>query len=192
MTDGNNDSPVHADHRVQHQFPENVRFCALCGSEMRMRTVLPDHKRFKVCGRCGFVYFPGPRLVAGCLVVDSRRVLLLRRGIEPQIGKWTFPGGYVDLGETPATAAVRETREEVGMRVELGRPLGIYSDPAYPSVAVVVYMAMPGVEEASVSDEASEVHYFAPADIPWNELAFPTTVDALRDWLASLGTERPA
>jgi ADP-ribose pyrophosphatase YjhB (NUDIX family) len=183
----NDDSPVHANHRIQHQFPENARFCPLCGSEMRMRTVLPDHRRFKVCGGCGFVFFPGPQLVAGCLVIDTGRVLLLRRGIEPQIGRWTFPGGYVDFGETPAAAALRETREEVGMQVELGRVLGIYADPVYPISAVVVFMSRPGLEEASVTDEATEVRYFAPAEIPWSEIAFPTTRDALRDWLASGG-----
>jgi ADP-ribose pyrophosphatase YjhB (NUDIX family) len=188
MTD--DDSPVHADHRIQHQFPHNVRFCALCGGEMRMRVVLPDHKRFKVCNICGFVYFPGPKLVAGCFVIDAGRVLLLRRGIEPQIGKWTFPGGYVDLGETPAAAALRETREEVGMQVELGPVLGVYSDSAHPVAAVIVYIAKPGIEEASVTDEATEVHYFAPADIPWREIAFSTTDGALRDWLGTLEMKR--
>jgi ADP-ribose pyrophosphatase YjhB (NUDIX family) len=183
------DSPVHADHRVQHQFPDSVRYCALCGSEMQMRTVLPDHKRFKVCGRCGFVCFPGPKLVAGCLVIADGRVLLLRRGIEPQVGKWTFPGGYVDLGETPASAALRETREEVGMQVELGRVLGVYADPAHPIAAVVVYLAEPGIEEASVTDEAAEVRYFAASDIPWDEIAFPTTRAALCDWLTTIETQ---
>ena len=186
------DSPVHADHRIQHQFPQNVRFCALCGGAMRMRTVMPDYKRFKVCDRCGFVHFAGPKLVAGCLVIESGRVLLLRRGIEPQIGKWTFPGGYVDVGESPAAAALRETREEVGMRVELGRVLGVYADPANPIAAVVVYLAKPGIEEASVTDEATEVRYFAPSDIPWHEIAFITTHDALRDWLAVLTMDRHA
>jgi len=177
------DSPVHANHRIQHQFPQNVRFCALCGGAMRLRTVMPDDKQFKVCDRCGFVHFPGPKLVAGCLVIERGRVLLLRRGIEPGIGKWTFPGGYVDLGESPAAAALRETREEVGMRVELGRLLGVYTDPANPISAVVAYLAKPGMEDASVTDEATEVGYFAPVDIPWREIAFPTTHAALRDWL---------
>ncbi|HJU12090.1 MAG TPA: NUDIX hydrolase [Candidatus Binataceae bacterium] len=184
------DLPVHADHRIQHQFPQNVRFCALCGNEMRMRTVLPDHKRYKVCGQCGYVHFPGPKLVAGCLIIEAGRVLLLRRGIEPRVGKWTFPGGYVDLGESPAEAALRETREEVGMRVELGRVLGVYTDPAHPISAVVAYMAKPGIEEASVTDEATEVRYFRPSDIPWDEIAFATTRDALRDWLAEVDLGR--
>jgi ADP-ribose pyrophosphatase YjhB (NUDIX family) len=185
------DLPVHADHHIQHQFPQNVRFCALCGSEMRLRTVLPDQKRFKVCVSCGFVHFPGPKLVAGCLVVDSGRVLLLRRGIEPQIGKWTFPGGYVDLGESPEAAALRETREEVGLQVQLGRLFGVYSDPAQPLAAVVVYMARPGIERATVTDEATEIRYFAPQDVPWHEIAFPTTRDALRDWTAEIRISSP-
>ncbi len=120
-------------------------------------------------------------------MIENGRVLLLRRGIEPQVGKWTFPGGYVDLGEIPAAAALRETHEEVGMRVELGRVLGVYADAANPIAAVVVYLAKPGIEEASVTDEATEVRYFAPSEIPWDEIAFPTTTDALRDWIATIG-----
>ena len=73
------------------------------------RLVLPDRRRHSVCAGCGFVDFRGPKLVAGCLIVSDGKVLLLRRGIEPQLGKWTFPGGYVDLGETPEQAALRET-----------------------------------------------------------------------------------
>jgi ADP-ribose pyrophosphatase YjhB (NUDIX family) len=183
---------VIANHHIQHQFPENVRFCALCGAEMQIKTVLPDRKKYKVCRSCGFVFFPGPKLVAGCLVVDRQRVLLLRRGIEPQIGKWTFPGGYVDLGESPAAAALRETQEEVGMNVELRRVIGVYTDPAHPIAAVIVYLADPRAEEASVTDEATEVNYFAPADIPWQEIAFPTTHQALRDWLTILANNQHA
>jgi ADP-ribose pyrophosphatase YjhB (NUDIX family) len=183
MPDESDERPVTADHHIQHQHPQNIRFCGLCGGAMRMREVLPDRKRFKVCAKCGYVDFPGPKLVAGCLVIDSGRVLLLRRGIMPQLGKWTFPGGYVDLGETPAQAALRETVEEVGMRVRLGELAGLFSDPADPAVAVAVYMAQPGREVPGLSEEASEVHYFAPEEIPWPDLAFHTTGAALKSWL---------
>jgi ADP-ribose pyrophosphatase YjhB (NUDIX family) len=186
IQDDDDKRPVTADHHVQHQYPQNIRFCGLCGGAMRMREVLPDRKRFKVCRNCGYVDFPGPKLVAGCLVIDGGRVLLLRRGIEPQLGQWTFPGGYVDLGETPAQAATRETFEEVGMRVILGELAGLFSDPLNPAIAVAVYMAQPGFEPPGLSAEALEVSYFAPHEIPWAELAFHTTEAALRSWLARL------
>jgi ADP-ribose pyrophosphatase YjhB (NUDIX family) len=177
---------VEVNHHVQHRYPDGVRFCPLCGAAMEPRLVLPDRKRHKVCSRCGFVNFLGPKLVAGCLVVDSGRVLLLRRGIEPARGRWTFPGGYVDLGETPEQAAVRETMEEVGMRVRAGRILGLYADRENPNVAVAVFFAEPGDDPPSQSHEALETRYFVPGEIPWQEIAFPTTIAALRDWVASL------
>lgn len=177
------DEPVEPRHEIQHQYPQNARFCALCGGAMRHRLVLPDRKRLLVCSRCGFVDFQGPKLVAGCLVNDGGRVLLLRRAIPPRLGYWTFPGGYVDLGETPEAAALRETVEEVGMNVAIERLFGVYADPDHPSAAVVVYLARPGNERPGVSAEASEVGYFGPDEIPWEEIAFRTTTAALGDWV---------
>ena len=136
-------APIHADHSVQRDYPAKVKFCPLCGAAMESRMLMPENAERKVCTRCGFVLFPGPKLVAGCFVVDAGRVLLLRRGIEPAVGKWTFPGGYVDFGENAADAALRETREEVGMRVALGPLLGVFNDSA---ITVVVYLATPGKE----------------------------------------------
>ncbi|MDO8431308.1 MAG: NUDIX hydrolase [Candidatus Binatus sp.] len=178
-------APVHPNHRLQRDYPAKVRFCPLCGGSMAPRLILPDNVTRKVCDACGFVHFPGPKLVAGCLVIDHGKVLLLRRGIEPARGKWTFPGGYVDLGENAADAALRETREEVGMRVELGSVLGVLGDTANPSLTLVVYLARPLDYPAMTSEEATEVQFFAPDEIPWSELAFPTTVDALTAWIAN-------
>jgi ADP-ribose pyrophosphatase YjhB (NUDIX family) len=184
------DKPVHANHQVQHRFPAEVNFCALCGAEMEQRIVLPDRRRHRVCPRCGFVFFAAPKLVAGCLVIDGGRVLLLKRGLEPALGKWTFPGGFVDFAEPAAEAALRETAEEVGMRVRLGPVLGVYTDPANAKAQVVVYRAEPDGGEPTTSEEATEVRYFAPDEIPWDELAFRSTLDALTDWAASVITGR--
>jgi ADP-ribose pyrophosphatase YjhB (NUDIX family) len=175
---------IHANHRVQRDYPAKVKFCPLCGAAMSSRLLMPENVERKVCTRCGFVLFPGPKLVAGCFVIDEGRVLLLRRGIEPAVGKWTFPGGYVDFGENSADAAIRETREEVGMRVGLGPLLGVFVDSMSPAITVVVYLATPGKVPPSLSDEATEVRYFAPDDVPWHDLAFPTTTDALTVWVA--------
>src|SRR5258708_16740568 len=130
---------------------------------MESRMLMPENAERTVCTRSGFVLFPGPKLVAGCFVVDAGRVLLIRRGIEPALGKWTFPGGYVDFGENVADAALRETHEEVGMRVTLGPLLGVFNDSA---ITVVVYLATPGNEPPSLSDEATQVPSFAPAAFP--------------------------
>jgi ADP-ribose pyrophosphatase YjhB (NUDIX family) len=178
-------------HEIQHQYPANVRFCPLCGGAMELRAVLPERKRHKVCSRCGFIDFQGPKLVAGCLVIDAGRVLLLRRAIPPRLGFWTFPGGYVDFNEMPEPAALRETVEEVGMKVAIESLLGVYADPQNPIAAVVVYLARPGRESPGLSDEANEVRYFAPAEIPWEEIAFRTTEAALRDWLKLAASPRP-
>jgi ADP-ribose pyrophosphatase YjhB (NUDIX family) len=179
-----NDLAVEPRHEIQHQHPANVRFCPLCAGAMELRPVLPDRRRHKVCSRCGYIDFQSPKLVAGCLVIDAGRVLLLRRAIPPRLGLWTFPGGYVDFGEMPQPAALRETVEEVGMNVTIERLLGVYADPQNPIAAVVVYIARPGRERPGLSDEASEVRYFAPAELPWPEIAFRTTDAALRDWIA--------
>lgn len=184
-------SPVEANHKIQHQFPRGVRFCPMCGGELEARVVMPDGKENKVCAKCGFVYFLGPKLVAGCIIADGNRTILLRRGIEPSLGKWTFPGGFVDLGETPAKCAVRETFEEIGMNVAPGRLLGIYADRNDPiPIIVVTYLTMPGIELPAITPEATEVRYFRVDEIPWHDLAFDTTVQAMEDWVASIRKSR--
>ena len=175
---------VAANHQLQHQFPRGVRFCPMCGGALEVRVVEPDHKEQKVCGKCGFVYFLNPKLVAGCIIAAGDRALLIRRGLEPARGKWTYPGGFVDLGETPERCAIRETREEIGMSIADPELLGVYADraDAAPSIVVVTYLATPGPEAPAVTLEATEVRYFGIDKIPWRELAFDTTIQALEAW----------
>ncbi|HKN01107.1 MAG TPA: NUDIX hydrolase [Candidatus Binataceae bacterium] len=177
---------VHANHHVQHRFPRDVRFCALCGGAMERRPVLPDGDERPVCERCGFVFFPSPKLVVGCLVIESGRVLLLKRGNEPSMGKWTFPGGFVDFAERAIDAAVRETAEEVGLQVQIDRLLGVYTDPANHNAQMVAYLARAHSGDPAPSAEALEVHYFTPQEIPWDEIAFRSSDEALHDWIATL------
>jgi ADP-ribose pyrophosphatase YjhB (NUDIX family) len=156
-----------------------------------MRIVVPDHKENKVCTKCGFVYFLGPKLVAGCLIADGDRTLLLRRGLAPSLGKWTYPGGFVDLGETPEKCALRETVEEIGMTVKDPELLGIYADRQEPMpIIVVTYLAKPGAETPILTPEATEVRYFGAEEIPWDDLAFDTTVQAIEAWAAKIRNSR--
>lgn len=168
--------------------PERVRFCPLCGHGLVRRAVPPDGREHPVCASCRFVFYLPPKVVAGTLPVRGGRVLLTRRAIEPARGLWTFPGGYVDWGEDVREGARRETLEEVGLSVSLEGLLGVYSYPGSPVVVTVFLAAVPdGLEPVPCETEVLEISYFAPREIPWEALAFPSTRDALRDWVARVG-----
>jgi ADP-ribose pyrophosphatase YjhB (NUDIX family) len=112
-------------------------------------------------------------------VDDEDRVILLRRGFDPGRGRWTFPGGFVDLGESVEDAAHRETDEELGITIELGRLVGVYSR-ADDRVVLIVFLAR-ALGRPHVTPEAIEGRPFAQAELPWDELAFWSTAQALRD-----------
>ncbi len=166
--------------------PDTLRFCALCGSHLIRRVVPPDGREHPVCAGCGFVSYLHPKLVAGTLPVRDGRILLTRRAIEPARGLWTFPGGYVEWGEDIREAARRETLEEVTVPVRLDGLVGVYSYPSTPVIVVVFRAIVPdGVQPVANADEVLEVAYFRPEELPWDALAFPSTEEALRDWMAA-------
>lgn len=150
-----------------------------------MSYVKEEEQERLLCLRCGFIAYLNPLLVAGALPVKAGKVLLLRRGIEPMRHLWTFPAGFVELYETIEEGARRETLEEVGLRVALGEMVGAYSYPKYGAVTVVYTATVTG-GRARTSREAEEIKYFSAEDIPWDELAFRSTRDALKDWVKEL------
>jgi len=123
-------------------------------------------------------------VVAGAVPRQEDRVWLVRRSIEPSSGKWTFPGGYVDLGETLAQAAIRETQEETLLNIRLDGLLNVYSY-ANVGIVLVVYRAIVVSGVAGTTPESQEVRAFRIEDIPWAELAFPSTREALTDYVGS-------
>ena len=162
--------------------PDAVRFCPLCGGPLARSPIPPEDKQELVCTACAFVFYLNHRVVAGTIPVEDGRVLLTRRAIHPAYGKWTFPGGFVDWGEPVAAAAVRETLEETGLRVALDGLVGVYS---YPGTALVIVVYQASVTGGTLTGchENDRVEWVPPADIPWEELAFPSTQAALRDFL---------
>ena len=158
-----------------------ARFCPRCG-----RPADIDFPRRITCAHCGYAAYYNPKPVAAAIPVDEDgRVILLRRGFDPGRGLWTFPGGFVDLGESVPDAARRETDEELGMAIELESLVGVYSRPE-DRVVLIVYRAL-AVGRPQTTPEAAEVRAFAPTEIPWSELAFWSTEQALRDALAQTG-----
>jgi ADP-ribose pyrophosphatase YjhB (NUDIX family) len=154
---------------------EGVRFCPRCGREADVA-----FPRSITCPHCGYGAYYNPKPVAAAIPRhEDGRVILLRRAFDPGAGLWTFPGGFVDLGESVEDAARRETREELEIEVELGGLVGVYSR-AEDRVVLVVFAATP-LGDPRTTEEATEVRAFAPGEVPWDELAFWSTAQALRD-----------
>jgi ADP-ribose pyrophosphatase YjhB (NUDIX family) len=158
------------------------RFCPECGLALEARRLKPNEPARHVCPGCEFVHFPDPKVAAGCIVESKEGIVLLRRAIEPGYGKWVFPGGYVDRGEEVTLAAVREAREEAGLDVRIDRLIGIYSYAGRTPI-IIVYAATVTGGELAVDEEGLEARWFEPQAIPWDDLAFLSTREALRDFL---------
>jgi len=135
------------------------------------------------CEGCGYRAIFGPEPVAAAIPRDEDgRIWLLRRALHEGAGRWTFPGGFVELGESVEDAARRETREEMEIDIELGGLVGVYSRAQERTVLVVFAAHALGISRET--EEASEVRAFEPGELPWDELAFWSTEQALRDVLA--------
>ena len=137
-----------------------------------------------ICQVCSFIFYQDPKVVAGTVFMLDGGIVLLKRGVEPALGKWVFPGGYVDRGESVRDAAVRETKEESQLDVKLGPLLNVYSYPRSPNV-IVVYTAEVVGGELVAADESLEARIFSPKEMPWHDLAFDSTKDALNDYISS-------
>jgi ADP-ribose pyrophosphatase YjhB (NUDIX family) len=156
---------------------EDVRFCPRCGSQATVA-----FPRSITCDTCGYGAFYNPKPVACAIPTTAENeVILLRRGFEPHKGRWSMPGGFVDLGESVEEAAVREAREEIGVKLELTGLVGVYSRST-DRIVVVVYAAR-AEGTPTRTEEALEVQAFRPTTIPWDQLAFWSDGRALRDYL---------
>lgn len=159
------------------------RFCPKCGAGLLSKRLKDHEPERMVCKECEFVLFSDPKLAAGTLFCQGSKFVLLKRAIEPGYGKWVFPGGFVDRGETVMGAAIRETREEANVDVAIRGLIDVYSYAGSP-VVVVVYAAEMIGGDLKAADETLEVKLFEQDDIPWDELAFPSTHDALKAYIS--------
>lgn len=169
----------------------DYRFCPRCGGSLERRILRPTDPPRLVCTACRFVFFLDPKVATGAVFSLDGGVLLVKRAIEPSYGKWVFPGGYVDRGEGLEEAAIREVKEETGLDVRLTRLLGVYSTAGNP-VILVTYAGEVTGGTLQTDDEGLEVRSFPPAEIPWEALAFPSTTQVLRDYVALLSQGRGA
>ncbi|HSL23472.1 MAG TPA: NUDIX hydrolase [Vicinamibacterales bacterium] len=162
------------------------RYCPVCAGRLNTRVLKTGDRERLVCSACGYVLYLDPKVAVGTIISSGNgQIVLVKRAIEPGLGLWVFPGGYVDRGETPQVAAVREAREECGLEVRLDALVNLYAYPGRTPIIIVYAATMTG-GALCVDDEGSEAGLFGEADVPWRELAFPSTRDALRDYYAGI------
>jgi len=158
------------------------RFCPSCGGALEPRLLKAGDPVRLVCAGCGFILYLDPKVAVGTIITTADgKVVLVRRAIEPGYGLWVFPGGYVDRGEEVTAAARREAHEEAGLEVRLDGLVNIYSYPGRPLI-IVVYSASIISGDLCVDEECLEVRLFSRDEIPWDQLAFRSTHEALRDY----------
>ncbi len=158
------------------------RFCPRCGGELELRLLVAHDPQRLTCTQCSFVFYLDPKVAAGAILEMDGGIVLGRRSIPPRVGSWGFPSGYVDRGERIEDAAAREVREEVGLEASIERLVGVYSYSGRPVVVVVFAGRITGGELQPLH-ETHEVATFAHDRIPWDDLAFSSTEEALRDYL---------
>lgn len=140
-----------------------------------------DDKDRLVCNDCGFIFYDNPKIIAGAVVTQGDQFLLCKRAIEPRIGHWTLPAGFMELGETPAEGAMREAYEEATAQIAIKDMLGIYTVKRISQVQIF-FRATLTSPDIKPGIESTEVGLFSWDDIPWDELAFPSVHWALKHY----------
>ena len=156
-----------------------IKHCRVCGAPTQYRVPADDNRERAVCTVCGEIHYENPLNVVGTVPVWGEQVLLCRRNIEPRYGLWTLPAGFMELGETVAEGAVRETIEEAGARIELE---GLYAVLNVVRVGQVhlFYRARLLDTDFAPGPETIEAQLFSEERVPWDQIAFRTVRETLR------------
>jgi ADP-ribose pyrophosphatase YjhB (NUDIX family) len=156
---------------------EGDKYCQNCGTILVMRE---DQGSLRpVCPNCGRVVYYDPKVAATVVVEQDGKVLMVRRLIQPGLGLWSLPGGYVDRGEIVEHAAAREVMEETGLIVDITGLIGLFSEDGHP-VVVAAFDSVNTNGEVMAGPEVSELGYFSLEELP--PLAFPRDVEILKKW----------
>jgi ADP-ribose pyrophosphatase YjhB (NUDIX family) len=163
-----------------------MKFCSACGSPVEVR--IPDdgdHLPRHVCTVCKTIHYINPKIIVGVIPEASDgRVLMCRRNIEPRKGMWTFPAGFMELGETSAQGAAREGLEESLAVITVQELLCVISVTYVSQVYMIHRGLLPDGATYGATTESSEVVLMREDEIPWNEIAFPTIYQSLKYFFA--------
>jgi ADP-ribose pyrophosphatase YjhB (NUDIX family) len=160
-----------------------IQHCRVCGARTEYRVPADDNRERAVCSACGEIHYENPLNVVGTLPVWGEQVLLCRRNIEPRKGLWTLPAGFMELGETAAAGALRETEEEAGAHIELGPLFTILSVVRVGQVHLFWRARMLDPHLAP-GPETIEARLFHEHEVPWDQIAFRTVRQTLEHFFA--------
>jgi len=163
--------------------PRRIKHCRVCGNPTVYRVPADDNRDRAVCTVCGEIHYENPINVVGTVPIWGDQVLLCRRNIEPRRGLWTLPAGFMELGESTAEGALRETDEEAGARIELE---GLFTVLNVVRVGQVhlFYRARLHDTQFAPGPETIEAQLFREDEIPWDEIAFRTVRETLLHYFA--------
>jgi ADP-ribose pyrophosphatase YjhB (NUDIX family) len=159
-----------------------MNFCSHCGSAgIALRVPDGDNRPRYVCGACGTIHYQNPKIVVGCLPEHDDRVLMCRRAIEPRLGLWTLPAGFLENAETIEAGAARETLEEANARVRVGE---LYTVINLPNISQIYMMFRAELADLDFGPgaESLDVRLFAEDQVPWEDIAFRTITRTLRNF----------
>jgi len=157
-------------------------FCCYCGNPTAVRTPEGDHRPRRVCPACGVVHYENPRVVVGCVPEHEHRILICLRATAPRRGYWTIPAGFLENGESMEDGAARECFEEALAKVKIGPLLALVNIPEAHQVHVF-FRARLTASAFGAGEESLDAKLVEPGEIPWDELAFPSTRFALQCYL---------
>ena len=166
-----------------------MNFCSNCGKSVILKVPEGDFLPRHVCEHCGTIHYSNPKLVVGSVPEYQGRILICRRGIEPRHGFWTIPAGFMENDETLEAGAAREAREEACIDVEIGSLL-LLANVTHARQVHVFFRSRMRTPDFSPTHESLEVALVDEKDIPWGELAFPSTEAALRHFVADRAAGR--
>lgn len=158
-------------------------YCRMCGSPMTIKVPEGDSSQRHVCSGCGYVDYFNPKMVVGAVVEHQGKVLLCRRAIEPCKGLWTLPAGYMELSESSADGAARETWEEANAKVKIIAPYAHYDIPVIGQAYIIFRAVLEAPYSFSPGPETLETQLFAPDEIPYDSIAFSSIAITLRMWV---------
>jgi len=165
-----------------------MKYCSECGQTVALRIPEGDNRERSTCPSCGTVHYVNPKIVVGCVPERDGRILLCKRAIEPRYGYWTVPAGFMELGESLAQGAARETFEEACAEVEIGHMFA--SVDVVDAGQVHVFFTARLLGDFAAGDESLNVALYSEAEIPWDDIAFHSGRYALKKYFEDKGRNR--